>query len=204
MTQVSGTSSARPVRTPDTASGRGRPEPAPRQVADMKDALRDAGKRLTSLREEKGLKVPLQARKQAEVPIEHRDPKDARELVLHDEKRHEREEGLPGFAAQAQSPTPVAMPMMPALQVDPSAFAQLLAELWTRENGKGAKEVTVRFGARSWPATGARLVRNAAGALDIALELGDRGAVHGGRLDTLAEALQDAGVSLGSLTAELA
>ena len=43
--------------------------------------------------------------------------------------------------------------------------AQVLADLWTRENGRGAKEIRVRFGEDAWPATGARLVRNAAGAL---------------------------------------
>lgn len=112
-------------------------------------------------------------------------------------------EGLGGLAGQAPPlAAPVATADLAAPHIDPGAFAQLLADLWTRENGKGSKEVRVRFGERAWPATGARLVRNAAGTLDVALQVGDGGRAYRDRLGGLEEALIGAGVNLGSLLVE--
>lgn len=105
---------------------------------------------------------------------------------------------LPGQTA----PPAIVLAAMPAPQIDPSAFAHMLADLWTRENGKGAKEVRVRFGADAWPATGARLVRNAAGALDIALQIGDAAFNRDGRLPALGGHLAEAGIAVGALTVE--
>lgn len=104
-----------------------------------------------------------------------------------------------GAAPLAAAPAPLPLPAMPAAHVDPSGFAQMLADLWTRENGKGAKEIRVRFGEDAWPATGARLVRNAAGALDIALHVAPAGAGYGQRLGNLGDHLRAAGLPLGAL-----
>jgi hypothetical protein len=116
----------------------------------------------------------------------------------HAAERQADGQGL-ALAGQAAPPPPIMLAAMPSPQVDPSAFAQMLADLWTRENGKGAREVRVRFGADAWPATGALLVRNAAGHLDIAVQMA-RGADGGGRLDMLGEHLADAGLPVGALS----
>jgi len=105
-------------------------------------------------------------------------------------------QGAGAAAAQAAAVQP------PPPHVDASAFAQVLADLWTRENGRGHKEVRVRFGDRAWPATGARLVRNAAGTLDVALLVGDGGRAYGDAPPGLAAALSAAGVDVGSLVVE--
>lgn len=107
-----------------------------------------------------------------------------------------------GLAVTQQAPpAPLTVPAAPSPVVDPSAFAQLLADLWTRENGRGAKEVSVRFGRNAWPATGARLVRNAAGALDVTLQVGNRG-LGADALPDLAGRFADAGVAVGALAVE--
>ncbi len=104
------------------------------------------------------------------------------------------------YKRQGQLAAPVVgVPTMPAPHVDPGAFAQLLADLWARENGKGAREVSVRFGRDAWPATGARLVRNAAGTLDISLEVASGSAEYADRLPGLARHLTDAGIGIGAL-----
>jgi hypothetical protein len=121
------------------------------------------------------------------------------------ERRQERREQMEGFALPGQpgAPAPLPMPAMPSPQANPAAFAQMMADLWARENGKGTREVSVRFGNDAWPATGARLIRNAAGALDIVLEVGGARA-DTPDLSTLADALDGAGVELGALTVEAA
>jgi hypothetical protein len=70
----------------------------------------------------------------------------------------------PGQPAAAHGAAPLPAP---APHVDPAAFAQALADLWTRENGRGDKRVQVTFGAAAWPATGAELVQSADGVLDV-------------------------------------
>jgi len=210
MTRVS-SSEAKPIRQLDRGPIQGRPQPAPDDVRAMKDALGKAraqfhGKEIP-VKEEGTLPSKLgkglaQADRRGEVPVQQREaPGDFREASLRQEREaRERQDGLFGFAGHAQ-PQPTAMPAMPAAHVDPGAFAQMLADLWTRENGKGAKEVTVTFGDGAWPATGARLVRNAAGTLDVALLVGDRMPY----VDTLGELerqLRDAGVALSSLSTE--
>jgi hypothetical protein len=91
------------------------------------------------------------------------------------------------------------MPAMPAPQVDPSAFAQLLAQLWRREHGKGSKEVRVSFGADAWPATGARLVRDAGGQLDILLHVDRAGSIDAASLEQLERQLSDRGLVIGAV-----
>lgn len=119
-------------------------------------------------------------------------------LVRRRAQREQVETGL-AMAGQSGGPVLTTMPAMPSPQADPSAFAQLMADIWTRENGRGTKEILVRFGDRAWPATGARLIRNAAGALDITV-LMDAPSVHD--LRPLETALGSAGVPLGALTTE--
>jgi hypothetical protein len=93
-------------------------------------------------------------------------------------------------APQGAAPLPA-----PAPHVDPSGFAQMLADLWTRENGRGDKHVQVKFGAQAWPATGAELVQSADGLLDVTVDL----AAGGPRVstDALTEGLAGAGLRIG-------
>jgi hypothetical protein len=189
----------------------GRAQPAPAEIRAMNEALGKAkaqlqGKEQSSTGvQQKPLKGLVQPERRGEAMVQQRETAgDFREASLRQEREaRERQDGLFGFAGHAQ-PQPMAMPAMPAAHVDPGAFAQMLADLWTRENGKGTKEVTVSFGDRAWPATGARLVRNAAGTLDVALLLGDRAPPYDGTLRELEAQLRDAGVALGSLTTEAA
>jgi len=214
MTRVS-SSEARPVRQLDRAPMPARNQPAPDDVRAMKDAIGKARTQFQAkelpIKEQPG---PVQARqgkglpqtdRRGEVPVQqHEALGDFREASLRQEREaRERQDGLFGFAGNAQ-PQAMPMPAMPAAHVDPGAFAQMLADLWTRENGKGTKEVTVTFGDSAWPATGARLVRNAAGALDVALLLGGGAPPYGGTMRELEAQLRQAGVALGSLSTEAA
>jgi len=214
MTRVS-SSNAQPVRQPAQHPVQGRAQPAPADVRAMNEALGKAraqfqGKEMPG-KEQPG--SPLQSKlgkglaqadRRGEVPVQQREALgDFREAAMRQEREaRERQDGLFGFTGNAQ-PQPIAMPAMPAAHVDPGAFAQMLADLWTRENGKGTKEVTVTFGDSAWPATGARLVRNAAGTLDVALLVGDQ-TPYADTLGALERQLRDAGVALGSLSTEAA
>jgi hypothetical protein len=207
MTRVS--SNPQPVRQPAQSQVQGRGQPAPADVRAMNEALAKA--RLQTKEQagapiqQKGAKGLVQTERRGEVPVQQREAfGDARDTALRQEREaRERQDGLFGFAGHAQ-PQSTAMPAMPAAHVDPGAFAQMLADLWTRENGKGTKEVTVTFGDRAWPATGARLVRNAAGTLDVALLLGGGAPPYDATLRQLEAQLQGAGVALGSLSTEAA
>jgi hypothetical protein len=187
----------------------GRAQPAPADVRAMNDAFAKA--RLQGKEQpggpvpQKGAKGLVQADRRGETLVQQREAfGDSRDTALRQEREaRERQDGLFGFAGHAQ-PQAAAMPAMPAAHVDPSAFAQMLADLWTRENGKGTREVTVTFGDRAWPATGARLVRNAAGTLDVALLLGDGAPPYEGTIRELEAQLQDAGIAVGSLSTEAA
>lgn len=200
MTSVN--NSSRPPqapRDPSPANGRARPEPG--DVHAMKEALDAARGRMD--RGQAGAKklttghAQAGAEARAEPNIAGRPP--AYGNVKHQQK-HEGNEALTGWGAGPGAVVPTMVTAdVAAAHVDPGAFAQMLADLWTRENGKGAKEVLVRFGNRTWPATGARLVRNAAGGLDVALMVGDGGRAYGDRMPQLEAALNDAGVTLGSL-----
>lgn len=204
MTRVS--SNPQPVRQPAQSQVQGRGQPAPADVRAMNEALAKA--RLQTKEQpgpilQKGAKGLVQAERRGGVPVQQREAfADSRDTALRQEREaRERQDGLFGFAGHAQ-PQSTAMPAMPAAHVDPGAFAQMLADLWTRENGKGTKEVTVSFGDHAWPATGARLVRNAAGTLDVALLLGDRAPPYDGTMRELEKQLREAGVALGSLSTQ--
>lgn len=107
-----------------------------------------------------------------------------------------------GFAlfSPAGGVQPVAVVAQPpAPHVDPAAFAQAMADLWTRENGRGDKQVRVRFGADAWPATGALMVKTADGLLDVTVDVAPGGPV----LPTaaLGQALGEAGLVVGRVEA---
>jgi len=96
---------------------------------------------------------------------------------------------------------PMIVPNAPSPTVDASGFAQLLSQLWAQAKQKNEREVRVKFGPNAWPATGARMVMNAAGSLDIALQM-ERGAP--GDLSGLADGLARSGVAVGALSTEAA
>lgn len=103
-----------------------------------------------------------------------------------------------GLVSPSHAPMGGAAPLpAPPPHVDPSGFAQMLADLWTRENGRGDKRVQVRFGAEAWPATGALLVQNAQGVLEVEIDLAPGNGA--GSNVALSEAFRDAGLNVGSL-----
>lgn len=204
MSSIDGSSrsqSYRPTHTPERSERRADPS----DVRAMRDALDAAKGRL----EKAGGQPGQSARKQAAAMPGERGrgtianysaPEPA---VLKQASQRDGTEALAGWNGLGTVPVVAGMPAdVAAPHVDPSAFAQMLADLWTRENGRGSKEVRVRFGDRSWPATGARLVRNAAGGLDVALLVGDGGRAYGDHLPGLEDALIDAGVQVGSVAIE--
>lgn len=225
MTSVSQSAGPRPVQARSAAPAHA-PEPAPADVRAMKDAVAAARGRMGQAGEQPllrdGKAAPL---KEKPGPLAQGDaptagPKQAangrtpaaaagrpgeEQAPAPLDRRQDRRDQLEGLALPGQpgSPAALPLPLMPSPQANPAAFAQMLADLWTRENGKGSKEVSVRFGRDAWPATGALLVRNAAGALDVTLYVGDRGRRYGD-LSDLKGALGEAGVTVGSLEMEAA
>jgi len=97
-------------------------------------------------------------------------------------------------APQGAAPLPA-----PSPHVDPSGFAQMLADLWTRENGRGDRRVQVKFGADAWPATGAELVQSANGVLDVTVDLAPGGPALPST--ELKEAFAQAGLTVGQVSA---
>lgn len=212
MTSISSTR----VTSPAQRTQRPQPSQSPAQPADaraMGEALANARRQMP----------PAQPRGQAQMPRQgaaamrdgtagemaaaltaaHAREEDA---VLAQRFGQERDAGGEAGSGWMQAPAPlptIPMPLMPNAAADPSGFAQMLADLWTRENGKGHREVQVRFGDGAWPATGARLVRNAAGTLDIALMVDNRARDYPDRLPSLQQHLADAGVALGQLRVEV-
>jgi len=211
MTSVSG---ARPPQAAPRSNGPAdarAPSPAAQQQGGaqaMRDAFASARGKVETLSEGAG---KLQHKGSGQKELAARDQKGEakgraeaeppRGSTPTQSERQADGQGL-SLSGQAAPPPPVTMPAMPAAHVDPSAFAQAMADLWTRENGKGAKEVRVRFGDSAWPATGARLVRNAAGALDIALTTETVTGPYDARLDSLRGHLAEAGLDVGALSVE--
>lgn len=206
MTQVSGSRDTGPAQRPTA-----RPQSArPAQTDDVR-AMSDAFAAARAKMKPDAMKFEGQTGKQGKaalgkgMPAEaDRRPADAALSAAFDRKVAERQQSErqadgQGFAlpGQAAPPPPVMAAMMPSPQVDPGAFAQMLADLWTRENGRGAKEVRVKFGADAWPATDALLVRNAAGTLDISVGMASGGGAM--PLDRLGEQLSESGLQVGSL-----
>lgn len=209
MTSVSATRSS-PTRTAEPQQRPGQP-PRSDDVRAMGDAFararakmppEAAGSRAAPAKTGTGKDAPRASSGPATGESRERAaalPTDDRHAIHREEERDTGgQSGGQPFAGQLAAPV-VGVPTMPAPHVDPSAFAQLLADLWTRENGKGAREVSVRFGRDAWPATGARLVRNAAGTLDISLEVASGSPDYTDRLPGLARHLHDAGIGVGAL-----
>lgn len=211
MTSIDGASRPLPARSPSAPS---RADPG--DVRAMHEALEAARGRIDRPAPQPGRKglaqpggKPYMGRQDAarDLGEGRRDLAALRDAAEEPAARlrslRESADGVGQWGGQGAAVAPGAMTAdFPAAHVDPGAFAQMLADLWTRENGRGSKEVRVRFGDRAWPATGARLVRNAAGALDVALLVGDGGRAYGDRLAGLEDALGAAGVNLGSLAVE--
>lgn len=108
---------------------------------------------------------------------------------------------LTGFAPQL-APLPQAAgltapaPVTP--QVDPAAFADMLNQLWLREQNRTVRDVRVRFGDAAWPATGARLQRLPDGSLQVEVLI-DRHARRGNG-DSLRAHLSARGLPIAGLT----
>lgn len=206
MTQVSAT--ARPPAPPRAQPQR---QPAPADVEAMRNAIAQA-------KGEKPGAAPLPARGKGQGKAEATtqaqagaSPATVRAMALNERKGPvgEREQGEGrqdgqglGTPAGAMPPVPVQAAAVPPPTVDPSAFAQLMSQLWSREHGKGAREVRVQLGASAWPATGARLVRNAAGELDIAIAFGSPVSHDDAALGLLRERFAEEGVAVGVLAFE--
>lgn len=97
-----------------------------------------------------------------------------------------------GFAAPMQAPPPA------SAHVDPGAFAEMLTHIWTREQGRTAREVRVSFGDAAWPATGARLMRLEDGSLQVTVSVGYRGA-DVGNLDDLRDRMGLRGLNVADI-----
>lgn len=192
------------------------PRPAPREP-QARPAAADDLKALGEAFSKANEKLDRFAARQAKTALPHQqreeaaaqattvkprsDDRDSNRRPVAADRGSEAQGGTAQALAAAPPPPPIAMPNFPAAHVDPSGFAQMLADLWTRENGKGAKEVRVRFGENAWPTTGAHLVRNAAGTLDIEVQVAS--ATNASRanpdLSGLDRHLRDAGLGVGSL-----
>lgn len=121
---------------------------------------------------------------------------DERNSLERSEAERHTDQVFGGLPQQAGIPVVIAA-QVPAPQVDPSGFAQMLADLWTRENGRGSREVRVRFSNAAWPATGARLVQSADGLLDISVEIAP--GMTAPMIDRLGHALAGRGLSIGRI-----
>lgn len=186
------------------AAARGTPFDAT-DLRAMRDALQRAGKRMAKA--DKPAAPPANA---APMPTDGRTAGLDRALVQPRQpgSRGDHDEDMPqsavlALAGQAGAPpSSVTMPNAPAPQVDASAFAALIGQLWAREQAKGTREVQIRFGERAWPATGARLVRAADGSLDVTLLSGGGGQTLDRNLGRLREKLSERGVAVGALGVE--
>ena len=213
MTGIGSTASMRPSNTVSHATrANPRPQPSSDDVHAMRGAFAKADGRLP-LAQERGrkadaklangkLKTDQRAGDEAERAEGARGrAHDHGRLDTDQDADQDNQQGL--FATAQQAVIPIAAPDMPGPHVDPSAFAQLMTQLWLREKGKGAREVRVSFGEDAWPATGARLVRNAGGALDIQLHVADGGAAFGeDTLGGLQSQLASHGLAVGALQLE--
>ncbi|QJU59907.1 hypothetical protein HL653_21095 [Sphingomonas sp. AP4-R1] len=144
---------------------------------------------------------PLERETQGEDQVAITPREERRSPTFEDSDRDRQTTSLLLLATAQQPVQPVTVPDAPAPHVDPAAFAQLMTTLWLRERSKGAREVVVTFGSDAWPATGARLVRNAAGSLDVQIHAADGGArFEGEPMDRLAGHMADTGIAIGALS----
>lgn len=101
------------------------------------------------------------------------------------------------FAASAQPAAPTLAPP-PAAAVDPSAFADMMNQLWLREQNRTTRELKVRFGDAAWPATGASMLRLDDGSLSITVDIARHG--NPGDLDALRRQLESRGLAIADLS----
>lgn len=101
----------------------------------------------------------------------------------------------PGFAAPMQAP-------QSSTHVDPGAFADMLTQIWMREQGKTAREVRVSFGDAAWPATGATLLRLEDGSLRVTVSVGQGGGDVGDGLAALRDRLNARGLNVADVAVE--
>jgi len=201
---MSAAASPRPVSSSrSTPHHAGRGQPTDQDVHAMKDAFALAQKG----GQPQG-RVPLPAKgegkdgllgegaEKAEMLV---DGLDQRQTVQRDDRDQDQGDAQGWAFGQALADAPMIVPNAPSPQVDASAFAQLLGQLWAQAKQKNEREVRVKFGPNAWPATGARMVMNAAGSLDISLQM-ERGGPDD--LSGLADGLARSGVAVGALTAE--
>jgi len=201
---MSAAASSRPVSTSrPTPQHAGRSQPSDQDVHAMKDAFALAQK---GGQPQGRIPLPAKGEEKGDLLGDAREDKgnvvdglDQRQTVLRDD-RDDDQGGTQGWAfGQALADAPMIVPNAPSPMVDASGFAQLLSQLWAQAKQKNEREVRVKFGPNAWPATGARMVMNAAGSLDIALQM-ERGAPDD--LSGLADGLARSGVAVGSLAAE--
>ncbi|MEG3175303.1 hypothetical protein U1872_03615 [Sphingomonas sp. RB3P16] len=203
MTSVS-SSSRPPAANPSRSPTQARPEANAHDVRAMADAFARA-RRQDTAGGQTGKQGKLPAGVAAEVAANAPRTAALAGDPLRDALQFDRElaqQHGDGLALLGQSGAPVAVPLPspPPPQVDPSAFAQLMTQLWAREHGKGSKEVRVQFGPATWPTTGARLVQNPAGTLDVELYVGAQRAPSDGALDALRQGFADRGLEVGALS----
>lgn len=105
------------------------------------------------------------------------------------------EHGLPDAAmlllpSLLLPPAPVAAPAPGA--VDPGVFADMMDQLWLREQNRQTREIKVKFGDDAWPATGASVLRLEDGGLSITVGMAPHG--HPGDIEQLQQQLADRGL----------
>lgn len=193
--------------------------PAPQLPADppspaMEEA--DAFAEMLKRRKAMGRDAPQSMAKRATIDAEalhhplprHGEPALSRQTYRHPHDRELLHDASPelGLALPQQvpgAPMTVTVPAAPQPHVDPSGFAELMTRLWLRAQAQKSREVRVQFGNDAWPATGARLIRAADGALDIAVLVADRGAeAIDAALGELHAQLETRGLAVGALDVE--
>lgn len=121
---------------------------------------------------------------------------------LSEVRRDDSQAGLLQLQSNGAGFAPVHAPPPAAAHVDPGVFADMLTKLWTREQGRTAREVRVSFGDGAWPATGARLLRLDDGSLQVTVSLGQRGGDVGEGLEALRERLTARGLNIADIAYE--
>jgi hypothetical protein len=201
---LSATAGSRPVSSSrPTPQHAGRSMSTDQDVHAMKDAFALAQK---GGQPQGGMPLPVKGEGKGGLPGEGGekagalvDGLDQRQTVQRDDRDRDQGDAQGWAFGQALADAPVIVPNAPSPQVDASAFAQLLGQLWAQARQKNEREVRVKFGPNAWPATGARMVMNAAGSLDISLQM-ERGGPDD--LSGLADGLARSGVAVGALVAE--
>lgn len=204
------TASPEPARGTDRSSGNHDAKALADEfaAAARRGALPLGGREARPMTDGKGVKLPVDLDAAAGDPAaaakalaRHAEPRSTggQSEVRRDDSQaamlHLQANG-PGLATPMQAPPPV------AAHVDPAVFADMLTRLWTREQGRTAREVRVSFGDGAWPATGARLLRLDDGSLQVTVSMGQHGGDIGGGLEALRERLTARGLNVADIAYE--